>query len=108
MNLNDLITFTMITSNVNVSKLTETNNGDFIIGFAHTMVFLDNYYLEITNIELALAVKKPSKVPQSLPKGKINIDKYEDGEIINQDLGVVFRGNNRNGKMIFFCFKLVI
>ncbi|CAI9303067.1 unnamed protein product [Lactuca saligna] len=55
-------------------------------------VFINNYYdyFAIMDIELALAAKKPSKAPQSLLKAKINIDKYEDGEIIHQPLGDVF------------------
>lgn len=69
---------------------------------------MDNYYdfLEITNIELAIAVNKTLKVPQSLLKGEINIDKYEDREIIHQCMGVVFRGKNKNGRMTKFLFQL--
>lgn len=108
MNLNDWVTVTRILSNVGVSKLTETNKDDFLIGFAHIKVFIDNYYdwIASTDIELTSAVNKPSKVPQSLLKGKINIDKYEDGQIINQPLGVVFQGKNKNGNLTKLLFQV--
>ena len=95
MNLNDLVT--------------ETNKDDFLIGFAHIKVF-NNYYecLVITYIELAIAVNKSPKVPQSLLNGKINIHKYEYGEIIHQPMRVVFRGKNKNGRMTKFFFQYVI
>ena len=82
MNLNDLVIMTKILSNVDVMKLLENNKDDFLIGFAHIKVFIDNYFdcLSITDIELAMVVNKISKVPQSFLKGKINIDEYEDGE----------------------------
>ena len=53
-----------------------------------------------------MAVNKTSKVPQSLLNGKLNIDKFEDEDIIHQPLGVVFRGNNKNGKMTKFLFQI--
>ncbi|CAI9294637.1 unnamed protein product [Lactuca saligna] len=62
-----------VLSNVDVMKLPEKNQDDFLIGVAHIKVFIDNYYdfLAITDIELAIAINKTSKVPQSLLKGKI-------------------------------------
>ncbi|CAI9259193.1 unnamed protein product [Lactuca saligna] len=96
MKLNDLIMFTNILSNVDVSKIIENNKDDLIISFAHIKFFIDNYYdfLEITDIELALTIKKPLKSPQSFLRGKININDYEPCEIIHQPLGVVFQGKN--------------
>ncbi|CAH1453467.1 unnamed protein product [Lactuca virosa] len=107
-NLNDLITVTKILSNVDVSKITETNKDNFIIGFTHIKVFTGNYYdyLAIIDIELATTVKKPLKVPQSLLRGKLNINDFEDCKIIHQPLGVVFRGKNRNGRMTKFLFQV--
>lgn len=75
MNLNGLISVTKILSVVGLSKLIETNKDDFVVGVAHIKSFLDNYfdYLVVTDIELAIAINKTSKVPQSLLKGKLNI-----------------------------------
>lgn len=42
MNLNDLITVTKFFSFEDVSNLTDSKKDDFLIGFAHTKVFIDN------------------------------------------------------------------
>lgn len=82
-------------------KITESNKDDFVIGFYHIKAFLDSYYdcLAITYIDLALEINKTSKVPQSILKGKLNIDEFEDGEIIYQPLGVVFLGKNKREQL---------
>lgn len=76
MNLNDLITVKKILCNVDVSKVAQENRNAFIIGFAHIKTFLDSYYdyLAIKYIDLAMAVNKTSKVPQSLLKEKMKIE----------------------------------
>ncbi|CAI9283452.1 unnamed protein product [Lactuca saligna] len=77
------------------TKLEVKSEQDFKI-----KVFIDNYFacLAITDIELSMDVNKTSKVPQSLLKGKDNIGKFEDVEIIHQPFGVVFRGKTRMGR----------
>lgn len=52
-----------------------------------------------TYIDLALAINKTSKVPQSISKGKLNINDFEDGTIIHQPLGVVVLGENIREKI---------
>lgn len=108
MNLNDFTTVTKILRVVDVSKITETNKDDFVNGFAYIKSFLDRYYdyLAIIVIDLSLAIKKTSKVPQSLLKGKLNIDDFEDTETIHQPRGVVFIGKNNRGKMAKFLFQV--
>ena len=108
MNLNNMVIVTTFLSNVDVTKLLEDNKDDFLIDFAHTKVFIDSYYdcLTIIDIELAIAMNKTSKFPQSLLKGKINIDKYEDGDIVLKPLGVVFLGKNNNQIMTKFFIKV--
>ena len=94
MNLNDLISITNILINLDVSKIPETNRNDFILGFGHIKAFLDSYYeyLAITDNDLVIAIKKTVKVPQTLAKAKLNINEFEDGEIIHHPYGVVFGG----------------
>lgn len=101
MNLNDLIMVMKILTIVDVSKIAKTNKDDFVIGFANVKAFLNRYYdyLAITDIDLALAINKTSKVPQCLLKVKLNIDDFEDGEIIHQPLGVVFLGKNKREQL---------
>lgn len=84
------------------------NINTFVIGFGHIETFLDSYYeyLVIKNIDFALAINKPSKVPQSLLKGRMNIDKLEDGEIIYNPFGIVFRRKNKKGKLAKFLFQV--
>lgn len=44
MNLNNLINVAKILSDVDVSKLQVNSKEDFLIGFSHIKVFIDNYY----------------------------------------------------------------
>lgn len=110
MNLNDLINVTKILSHVDVSKLQKHKKDDFFIGFAHIKAFIDNHYdcLAVTDIELAIAVNRTSKVPQLMLKGHVSLKDYVDGEIVHKPLGVVFLGKNKNGKMTKFFFKFVM
>lgn len=99
MNLNDLITVSKILCNVDISRAAAKNRKAFIIGYTHIKSFIDcNYgYLAVNNIDLAMADNKTSKVPQSLLKGRLNINEFEDGEIIHKAISVVFQGKNRRG-----------
>lgn len=108
MNLNNLITISKILCIVDVLKVVDENRHAFILGYGQIKAFLDCYYeyLAITDIDLALAINKTSKVPQSLLKGMMNIDKFEDSEIIHQPFGVVFQGNNKKGKLIKVLFQV--
>lgn len=56
MNPNDLIIVANILSEVDVSKLQVNNKEDFLLGFAHIKLFIDNYYdcLALTDVELTL------------------------------------------------------
>lgn len=65
MNLDDLITVTNFLISIDVLKLLDSNKDDFLIGFTHIKVFIDNYFdcLAVTEIELAMAVNRTSKVP---------------------------------------------
>ena len=75
MNLNDLISIMKILINVDVSKIPKTNINGFILGFGHIKAFLDSYYeyLAITYINLAIVIKRTTKVPQALMKAILNI-----------------------------------
>lgn len=97
-NLNDLIIVSKILCNVDTSKVAEENSDVFVLGYAHIKALLDCYYkyLAITDIDLSKAINKSSKVPQSLLKGKLNIDKFEDGEVIHTPFGVVFQERTRS------------
>lgn len=81
MNLNDLIIVSKILCEVDSSQVIKENRNAFVIGYAHIKAFIDcNYdYLVATDIDLAIAINKSSKVPKVLLKGKINIEKFEDG-----------------------------
>lgn len=68
-------------------------------------LFLECYY-EITNIDLAIAIKKFAKVPRNLAKEKLNINEFKDGEIIHQPYGVVFQGKNKKGTLTKFLFQI--
>ena len=87
--------------------LSKTSRNAFIIGYAHIQSFKDCYFnhLAITYIDLAIAVNKTLKVPQSLFRGRLNIDEFEDGEIIHQPFGVVFQGKKIKGKLTKFLFQ---
>lgn len=102
--LKDFINVTRILSSANFSKLQENNKDDLLIVFAYIKVFIANYYdcLSIRCIELEMAVKRTSKVPQSLLKEKTDLSKYVNGEIVHQPLGVVFQGKINNGKTTMF------
>lgn len=106
MNLNDLVIVSNISSNVDKSKVSETSKHAFVIGFGHINAFLDSYYeyLAITDIDLSLAINMTSNVPQSLLKGRMNIDEFEDSEIIHDPFGIVFQGKNKKGKPTKFLF----
>ena len=110
MNLNDHISITKILINEDVSKIPKSNRNDFIIGFGHSKAFLESYYeyIAITNNDLALAIKKNVKVPQTLAKAKFNINEFEDGEIIHQPYGVVFQDKNKRGKWSFYFKSLIM
>lgn len=64
MNINDLINGMKTLTTFDVSMLQENNKDDFLIGFSHIKVFIDNYYdcMEVMDIELAMAVNRTSKV----------------------------------------------
>lgn len=100
MNLNDLITLSKMLSNVDILKKAETNRNALVIGFGHAKAFLDSYYeyLAITDIDLTLAINKTSKVPQPLLKGRMNIDKFEDSEIIHHPFWRNFSRKEQEGQ----------
>lgn len=60
---------------------------------------MDCYFahLALTDFKFATSFKKKPKVFKSMLKGKMNIDDYEDGEIINQPKVGVFHGKNMKG-----------
>lgn len=64
MSLNDLITITNILCDVDTSQVAEENQNAFIIGYAQNKAFIDLYYsyMAETNIDLAMAINKTSKV----------------------------------------------
>lgn len=70
--------------------------------------FIDYYYgyLVNTDISLAMAINKSSKVPQQLLRGKLNIHEFEDGEIIDQPFGMVFLGKKKKGKLTMLLFQV--
>ena len=65
MNLNELISVAKILSSVDVSKLQMTKKIDFLIGFAHIKLFIDNYYdcLAMIDVELASAMGRQVTMP---------------------------------------------
>ena len=65
MNLSDLINVTKILSSIDVSNLQVNNKDDFLMGFTHIKIFIDNYYdcLVVNEIKLAMVVNRISKVP---------------------------------------------
>lgn len=60
----------------------------------------------MTNIELALAVNRTSKIPQSMLNGQGSIKNYKDGEIIHKPLGFVFVGKNEKNHITKFLFQV--
>lgn len=90
MNLNDLITIT-ISWEIWVNPKIK-DKALYIIGYGHIKIFLDRYYayLALIKIDLSTSANKKLKVLNALLEGKINTDDYEDGEIINQPVGVFF------------------
>lgn len=95
-NLHDLICVSRILKEVDISKLQLKRKEDFLIGFAHIKLFIDNYYeyLALTNVELALAIGKHITVPQPMLKSQASLKSYEDGEICLKPLGIMFVGKN--------------
>lgn len=71
-------------------------------------MFLDCYHehLAITDIDLAMAINKTAKVPQSLLKGRMNIDRFEDREIIHDAFGIVFQRKNKKITLMKFLFEV--
>lgn len=108
MNLNDLIGVAKILKGVDTSKLHITDKEDFLLGFSHIKLFLDNYYdcFAMIDVELALTLVKQVTVPQSLLKGAKNLKNYDDGEIFLKPLGIVFVGKNKNNNITKFLFKV--
>lgn len=90
MNVNDLITTAKLIGDLSKSQIPD--KAMYIVGYRHIKAFLDAYFshLSLTDIDLSIAFNKNSKVPKALLKGKLNIEEYEDGEIIHKPLGVVF------------------
>lgn len=84
-----------------------TSKEDFLIIYAHIKLFINNYYdyLTMTDVELALAMRKQIIVPQYLLKSKANMKKYVDGEICLNPLSVVFIGNIKKGNNTKFLFQ---
>lgn len=107
MNLHDLICVARIFKVVDVSKLQITSKEDFLIGFCHIKLFIDNYYSYrvLTYVELALAMEKQIIVPQSLMKIQAILKGFEDVEICLKPLGNAFIGKNKKGKNIKFLFQ---
>lgn len=105
MNLNDLITITKILGDVSKSQVQD--KALYIIGYGHIKSFLDCYFahLALKNVDLSTVFNKKSKVSKALLKGKLKIDDYEDWEIANQPLGVVFEGKNKKGGKKKFLFR---
>ena len=66
MNLHDLICVARILKGTNFSMFQLTNKEDFLIGFAHIKLFIDNYYenLTLADVELTLAIGNEITVPQ--------------------------------------------
>lgn len=108
MNLNDLLNVEKILSYVDVLKLQANKKEDFVIGFAHIKLFINDYYdcLGMTDVELALAMNRTVTVPQSMLKGQGSLKNFEDGEICLKPLGVVFVGKNKNKKVTKFLFQV--
>ena len=79
-----------------------------MISFSRIKLFIDNYYdcLDLTDVELALAMGRQVTVPQSLLKGEGSLNNFDDREICVKPLGVVFVGKNKNQKITKFLFKV--
>ena len=107
MNIHDLICVARIMKGTDFSKLQLTSKKDFLIGFAHIKLFIDNYYeyLALTDLELALAIGKQITVTQSMLKSQASLKSYEDGEICLKPLGIVFVGKNKKGMITKFLFQ---
>lgn len=85
-----------------------TSKEDFLLGFAHINLFIDNYYdcLALTDVELALAMGKQITVPQSLLKGVGSLKTFDDGEICVNPLGIVSLGGIKTRRIPSFYSEL--
>lgn len=68
MNLSDLITMTKILSQVDKSQILEENQVSLVVRHTNIKAFTDCYspYFPETDIDLAMAINKTSKVPKAL------------------------------------------
>ncbi|KAL7591384.1 hypothetical protein Lser_V15G33665 [Lactuca serriola] len=96
-----------ILKGTNFLMLQLTSTEDYLIGFAHIKLFIDNYNenLALTNVELALAIGKEITVPQSSLKSKSDLKPYVDVEIFLKPLGIVFVGKNKKENNTKFWFQ---
>lgn len=90
MNLNDLITVTKIMGDMNNDRVQD--KASYIIRYSHIKSFINCYFVRLTlrDYKFTTSFKKKSKVPESISKGKLNIDDYAYGEIVNKRKGAVF------------------
>lgn len=68
------------------------DSATYIIRYSHIKSFINCYFVRLTlrDYKFTTSFKKKSKVPESISKGKLNIDDYAYGEIVNKRKGVVF------------------
>ena len=100
MNLNDLIQVANILKVMDASKIQGTSKEVLRLGLGHIKLFIDNYYdcLALTDVELALSMRKEIMVPQSVLKIQVDLKMYVDGEISLKPFGIFFVGKSKKGK----------
>ncbi|CAH1424772.1 unnamed protein product [Lactuca virosa] len=84
------------------------NKRTYVLGYGHLKTFLDAYFthLALIDINLSTHLKRTSKVPKALLKGKMSKKDYEDGEIVHDPLGVVFIGKSKKDNMKKFLLRI--
>lgn len=106
MDINDLITISMILCDVDPSQINKDKRKAFFIGYGYFKAFIDCYYdyLAVIDIDLAIAINETSKGTKYLVKVWKDLEKFEDGEIIQKPFGVIFQGKKKKGEFMKYLF----
>lgn len=97
MNLNDLITLAYMIKTLDDKYV--TNKKVYVIGYAYLKNYIDFYFahLGLFDFEITKTYNKPEKNPKTTIDD-VDLEQYDDGEILLKALGVVFQGKKIKGK----------
>lgn len=94
--------FSLIYLNDLIKSLDDKQVADkrsYVVGYAYIKNLIDFHlsHLGLIDVEIAKDYKKPRKNPNAI-LDVVDLEQYDDGEIILNPLGVVFQGKKVNGK----------